>query len=630
MTLAFQNVQLFAAVTPAEQPIEFFSNLPISNYQLSPSGKKIAYFVPRDGRRVLVAHNLDGTDPKFIPPWQDELELVSFFWKAEDVVVFTVHMTLKRREFIRKTTETRLIAYDLSANKVHWLGEPQRAPGVFPSQLERVVDRLRNDPDHILLELDFGLDGYPHVYKTNVRTGRRHTYQRQRTGINDWFTDEKGVVRLGIGFKVRGSKLNIRYLGKDDEWVKFDQKDLLNYEFVDLGPNPGEVYMMANNEYGTRSMLLVDVETRQPIKTLFTHEEVDINAMRYHPATGKVIGLEYTDDFERYEYFDEDFSIVQRSLEKALPGKVVNVTDKARDANLYLLLSSDDRDPGQYYVYNRDTRQLSPFARYRNEIDPDLSGRTQRVNVPTSDGESIPAYLTLPVGEEKARPAIVLPHGGPLARDSADWDYWAQFLSSRGYVVIKPNFRGSSGYGKAFEQKGHSQWGGLMQQDVTAATKWLIDEGYALADNICIVGASYGGYAAMMGLIQQPDLYKCGVSVNGVLDLPSLKSKDRAFIGSRGWISRMGLDGHKDAEVSPQQQVKRIKDPVLLIASTNDARIPYKQTKRFHKSLKKLKQDSTYVELDTGTHYMLNSESRFGMLVALEAFLGKHLPVDAP
>ena len=614
-----------AHAAPSDQPIEFFSELPISKYQLSPLGGKIAYFAPRQGRLVLVVQNLDGGDPKLVPPWADELELVDFFWKAENVVVFTVHMTLKRPQFRIKTTETRQIAYDLSGNKVYWLGKPKRGSYTFASQHERVVDRLMNDPDHLLLELDFELDAYPSVYKTNVRTGKRKIYHKQKSGINNWHSDDQGLIRAGFGFKVRSSKLNIRYRGKNNEWQNFTREDLLNYEFVDLGPEPGQLYMMANNEHGTRSMLLVDVESRRSVKTLFSHPEVDIDSMRYHPATGKVIGVEYTDDFRRYEYFDRDFSIVQRSLEKALPGKVVAVTDKSRDANVYMVLAYDDQDPGQYYVYDRDNRQLNYFASHRSNIDPELSSKTQRVNIPVADGRQIPAYLTLPDADGEPRPAVVLPHGGPSARDSADWDYLSQFLASRGYVVIKPNFRGSTGYGRSFADKGRLQWGGLMQQDVTDTTLWLVEQGYAIADKICIAGISYGGYAAMMGLIQQPQLYKCGVSVNGVMDLPSLKSKDRNFVGGRDWTKRMGLEGDKDANVSPQQQAKRIIDPVLLIASTNDARISYRQTKRLHKTLKRMKRDTTYVELDTGTHYMLNSESRHGMLVALEQFLDIHL-----
>jgi dipeptidyl aminopeptidase/acylaminoacyl peptidase len=227
--------------------------------------------------------------------------------------------------------------------------------------------------------------------------------------------------------------------------------------------------------------------------------------------------------------------------------------------------------------------------------------------------------------EAKHLPTIMLPHGGPGARDSADWDYEAQFYASRGYAVLKPNFRGSTGYGAKFRLKGEKQWGGLMQQDVTDATRWLISQGIADPERICIVGSSYGGYAAMMGLIQEPSLYACGISMNGIMNIPALKTQNLRLIGGRDWTEEMGLEGAKDTDVSPQQQALRIKDPVLLIAATNDARVPYEQTRKMHRALKRLKKDTTYVEINTGTHYMVNAASRLAMLSAAEKFLAKHL-----
>ena len=630
--LSILALNVSADMGPSDQPIEYFSSLPISNYRLSPSGDKVGYFVPNNGRRTLVVHQLDGTNRRIEPPWDDKIELVNFFWKTEDVVVFQVHMTIKRREFVQKTTETRLISYDMSANEVHWLGQPKRlafgrSDEYFNSQNEVVVDRLLDDPDHILIQLDFELDGYPSVYRANVKKGTRKEVHRQRTGTNSWYTDPDGTVRLGYGFRVRGSKGMFRYLNSKGDWQDLPNLKILEtHDLIDLGPETGQVYMTGENEHGTNSMYLVDLLNGEVIETLFSHAEVDINTTVRHPATDKVVGVSYTDDFNRIEYFDQDLKRIQRSLQKALPDMVVEITDKARDANLYLVLAYNDTDPGQFFLFDRDNKRLDYFASYREEIDPLLSGPTQAVAIPVTDGSNIPGYLTLPAGvEAKSLPTVLLPHGGPSARDSADWDFMAQFFASRGYAVLKPNFRGSTGYGKAFHKQGEQQWGGLMQQDLTDATNWLVREGISDPKRICIVGASYGGYAAMMGLIQHPDLYACGVSVNGVMNIPAIKSADRNVIGGRSWIKSVGLEGSDDADVSPYQQAERISDPVLLVAAKNDARISYKQTKNFHKRLKKLKKDTTYVEMETGTHYMLNRESREITLKAAEKFLTVHL-----
>ena len=620
-------------------PAEVFARLPIGGYRLSPSGTKIAHFIPFEGRRVLVIQNMDGSNRQFVPPWDEEIELVSFFWKSDDVIIFKIHMTLDRQIFRKKTTETRLFSYNVADPLVRWLGQPKKAAfgkgsEKFNSQYERVVDRLSHDPEHMLVELDFELQGDATVYKVNVNTGGRQKYQSTRKGINQWYADANSIIRFGTGYKPRTSQRRFLYKDLDDSWTEINPEQFNGkYTFEGIGPESGQLYVTATNEYGTSSMLLVNILTAEVVETLFSHPEVDIDFAITHPETDAVIGVGFTDDFRREQYFDKDFRPLQRGLEKALPGQVVSITNKARDAALYLIHAESDTDPGQYFLYNRDTKRLDYFAEARAEIDPQKSAPTKRVNIPTSDGAIIPGYLTLPRnGSGKNLPMIVLPHGGPGARDSAAWNYNAQFFASRGYAVLKPNFRGSTGYGKRFKKLGENQWGGLMQQDVTDATQWLINEGIADPERICLVGSSYGGYAALMGLIQQPDLYACGVSVNGVINLPQLKAVDRDSIGGRSWIKQMGLQGANDKDVSPQHQAKRIMSPVLLIASTNDARISYRQTERLHDKLKKLDKDSTYVELDTGTHYMLNSESRLAALSAMEVFLAKHLtpPSSAP
>ena len=436
-----------AEMRPNEQPIEFFSSLPISNYSLSPSGERVGYFVPNKGRRTLIVHQLDGSDRKIVPPWDEKIELVDFFWKTEDVVIFQVLMTIKRREFIQKTTETRLISYDMTANEVHWLGQPKRlafgrGDEYYNSQNERVVDRLLDDPDHILIQLDFELDGYPSVYRANVRTGTRKEVHKQRTGTNNWYTDPNGIIRLGYGFRVRGSEGKFRYLNTDGEWQDLRNLKILDtHNLIDLAQEPGQVYMTGTNEHGTDSMFLVDLLEGEVIETLFSHQEVDIDNTIRHPATDRVVGVGYMDDYYRVEYFDPELRRIQRSLEKALPGMVVDITDKARDANRYLVLAYNDTDPGQYFLFDRDKGRLDYFASYREEIDPELSATTQAVAIPVTDGSTIPGYLTLPRTQtDDALPTILLPHGGPAARDSADWEFMAQFFASRGYAVLKPNF----------------------------------------------------------------------------------------------------------------------------------------------------------------------------------------------
>lgn len=292
------------------------------------------------------------------------------------------------------------------------------------------------------------------------------------------------------------------------------------------------------------------------------------------------------------------------------------------------MLVESDTSSGEYFLYDRPNRSLQFVAAMRPDVDPSLMASTEPVTIPVRDGSTIPGYLTKPHGKDlKNLPTIILPHGGPYGvRDNARWDYEAQFYASRGYLVLKPNFRGSGGYGSAFQAKGANQWGGLMQDDVTDATKWLVDQEYADPERVCIVGSSYGGYAALMGTIKEPGLYKCAISLNGVANLVKIKRDDkRNTIGGSSWTKRMGLKDVEDELVSPHHQAERVSAPVLLMATQDDARVPWTQSSEMHKRLKKSGKESEFVKIEEGTHYMVTAKSRLVALKAAEAFLAKHI-----
>jgi dipeptidyl aminopeptidase/acylaminoacyl peptidase len=219
----------------------------------------------------------------------------------------------------------------------------------------------------------------------------------------------------------------------------------------------------------------------------------------------------------------------------------------------------------------------------------------------------------------------VLPHGGPQAREDRSFWFLSQFLASRGYAVLQPNFRGSSGYGHAFEDAGEREWGGKMQDDITDGTQWLIDEGIADPDRICIVGWSYGGYAAAMGAVKTPELYRCAASINGVLDLPRLIRDDKHYIGGRAWTRSIGLSDRSAADVSPYHQAKRIAVPLLIIQAKDDTRVHDDQGKRMFKRLQRMHKPVDYVEVELGGHEMYNEPARLFILESLQAFLNANI-----
>ena len=619
-----------------EMPVEAFAALPgFSQARLSPGGTMVAYSVSLKGRKHVVVQSLQGDVRKLIAPSKG-WELNSYRWANENIVIINTGSLLKRREFANDTYNTRVLSFIVDEGKYVWLGKPKRQSSaaahrdgaIQVSQLERVLDYLPEDPKYIMMELDFDLDANVEIFKVNVETGRRTTVKKEVTGVQDWYTDQSSEVRLGTGYK--GTNYDQPYTifkNAGGKWASLKNaawRD--NYEIRGFTENPNMVFVSGQSKHGTIGLFKLDVSSGEIVEEVFSHEKVDFDYVSHDASTGKAVGVAYTDDFRRKQYFDANFRIVQKSMDRAFKGSVTSIIGRAKDRQLYLIYVESATNPGDYYLYDRDKKNVSFIAPVRAAINIEQTAPTTKLLIPVRDGSEIPAYLTAPKGvETKNLPTVILPHGGPHARDNAEWDFWAQFYANRGYLVLKPNFRGSTGYGRAYRRKGVRQWGGLMQDDVTDATKWLIAEGMADPDRICIAGASYGGYAALMGVIMEPGLYKCAISVNGVTNLPLLKSDDKNTIGGNVWIKRMGLEGNSDKSVSPYHRINEVSAPVLLMSSKDDQRVPYLMSSAMDKQLRKQKKPSKYVRIENGGHNMVTEASRLKMLRETEAFLAEHI-----
>lgn len=612
---------------PSDIPAELFAALPsFSGAQISPEGAKLSYFIELDGHREVLIQDLNGAGAFRVPP-PEGANFSAYRWASEDVILFQSSMTLQRRIFRTKTQETRWFSMDLNTREFIWLGKPERKRGGTPSQTERIVDMLPNKPDHILLELDLNIDGEAEVYETNIRTGKRKKKRPGSRGIQNWYTDNRSEIRLGFGYN--GSKFVSKLKTSQGKWIdlkKVDWAERFNIE--GFSNHPDALYVSGMSPYGTEGLYTLDLNTGEVTDTIYVNGTYDIDYVLENSETGKIEGVVYTDDFTRVKFVDKRKAKIQAGLDKVMPDTVNTILSYVESKDWYFVLAESDRNSGDYYIYNRPAKRLEYIASLRPQLDPELMAAVESVSIPVRDGSKIPGYLIKPNGKElKNLPTIILTHGGPFGvRDTAEWDYEAQFYASRGYLVLKPNFRGSGGYGPLFEVQGHNQWGGMMQDDVTDATHWLVEQGYTDEDRICIAGSSYGGYAALMGAIKEPDLYKCAISVNGVANLVRLKSGDKSkAIGGRSWTKRMGLKGVDDTEVSPHHRATEIEASVLLMASVDDARVPWKMSQSMHKRLKKLKKDSTFVKIEEGTHHMVTAQARLTQLKAAEAFLATHI-----
>ncbi|HEU0309804.1 MAG TPA: alpha/beta fold hydrolase, partial [Sphingomicrobium sp.] len=360
-------------------------------------------------------------------------------------------------------------------------------------------------------------------------------------------------------------------------------------------------------------------------KTLVArHDKVDINGVVRIDRGLPVIGYNYTDDRSRTVYFDPEFKDLASALGRALPATpLVYFTAASRDAKVLLVHASSDTDPGAYYLLDRATKKMEGVLLSREAVDPEKLAPVQSIKYPAADGTMIPAYLTLSKdGPAKGRPAVVLPHGGPSDRDVWSFDWLAQFLAARGYAVIQPNYRGSSGYGQDFQgDNAFRDWKTAMS-DISDAGQYLVSQGIADPGKMAILGWSYGGYAALQSTSLEPDRYRAVVAIAPVTDLSMLKRDSEDFINSRLAREMIGSGNHVRSG-SPLQNASKIKAPVLLVHGDMDINVSSTHSVKMADALQRAGTPVEFVRHKDLDHYLEDSTARIGMLMKIGQLLDR-------
>ncbi len=616
-----------------ELPVEAFAALEtFVEPRLSPSGQKIAYFTTYQGKRAGVVQTLDGKSRVLIPP-VEEAQPFQIWWANDKRLLVAYRFSTKRAVFgATRLEETRLAAIDASGENMKWIvlgeeyGRNRHGRASAPWQ-HQIVSILPDEPNYVLIQLDNDLDGANEVRRMNVKTGRYKVVHDDARGIQTWYADHKDRIRLGVGTDLISKERSIRiYDTKGKLTADSDAAWMDTYAIIGFSADPDVIYVRGRGASDRMSVYTLSLLSGEILDTVMTHDRVDLDYILDHPDTGIPAGVVYTEDFQKIAYFDARLKRVQGLIDGALKGRSNIIVDKARGKEIYIVRSMSDRDPGSFYWFDVKAKNLAYIAPAREPIYPEQMAATKEVMITARDGTEVPTYVTTPLGQTGAMPTVVLPHGGPYARSTAHWDFWSQFLAKRGYLVLQPNFRGSDGYGAQWRRAGYNQWGGRMQDDVTDVTHWAINEGLADARRICIVGGSYGGYAALMGAIKEPGLYACAVSLNGVTDIPHLKNFDEDFfIDATDWIKRMGLEGVEDEMVSPKHRADEISVPVMLFQARDDSRVPWRQAERTAEALDAAGKPYIMGMSELGGHSLTNAQSRLKFLTMLEAFLADAL-----
>ncbi|MDP9422122.1 MAG: S9 family peptidase [Pseudomonadota bacterium] len=622
---------VLAEAPPAKAPpkiaLQDFASLPVMRRPLiSPDGRRIVARSTAGGKERLVIFSADDLKarPTVIP--LGDTNVAKIRWAGNQRLLLTIQATQNWEG--EEISYLRLLAIDTATGAPQIMDRKSR--GIYAG------DVLYTDPtgSWALVASQDDIWSYPSVKRVDLATGEATQVEKERDRVWDWYADDKGVVRAGIAYE--GRRWIVWYRDKAEEKLRpirgklaRDEDSAVDRIIFGRGDNS---WIITNEKTGRFALYKYDLKAGEVGQAIFEHPEVDIDDVTYDALTGEIKAIEYEDDRQRIEWLDPELKKLQARLDKALPGAINVTVDWSDDDKRALVWSGSASDPGVYYLLDRSKSTMNPVMTPYPAIDPAQLSAVKMVRYQARDGLTLPAYLTLPQGREaKNLPLIVLPHGGPFLRDEWDYDPLVQFLANRGYAVLQPQFRGSTGFGKEFVTRGYGEWGRKMQDDLDDGVDWLAKTGQIDPKRVCIVGASYGGYAAMWGAIRNPERYRCAASFAGVSDVPAMLKFDRKLFSAtryhREWRNKVSGEGKVDlSAVSPVTQAARLKVPLFIAHGDKDENVPAKQSRRMVEALNKTGSTVTSVFYPEGGHGFDNSADYEDWLRRLEEFLAKHNP----
>lgn len=595
--------------------------------KLSPDGQRLLFSTRRDGKLFIVFRSL--ADPELKPVLVPEkMDLNWYRWAGNNRILISVSQTVPW--FGDEARKSVLMAVDTATMKINFIGHATQG-------LEG-DDLLYVDPsgDWALLSLQETAYDYPAVFKVRFDTGRLSQVQAPFDNIWEWYADNGGVVRVGISYgsqkwtlhyrdAEKGKLKKLLSVGYDDE----DQAGLVEALRVVNGTDKG--YVLAAPRNGKYALHQYDFATQTIGDRVFGLDQYDVDDFDLN-ADGTPAAVYYTDDRPRVRWFDPAQQALQDDVEKALGSKHGTLVSSSRDGRIKLYHVGASNDPGSYYAFQEATGSMSLLFRINGDLQPGRLSPSSYVNYKSRDGLSIYGNLTLPRGvAPRGLPLIILPHGGPYGiRDVLGYDPEVQFLASRGYAVFQPNYRGSGGYGDAHVKAGEGAIGRQMQDDLDDGMDWLVREGIVDAGRVCVVGSSYGGYAALWAVTRNPERYRCAASFAGVTDWKLMLKYDAKFLsrtGLRRFRNKVQGDESFDLDtVSPLAQVQRLTRPVLVAQGEDDTVVPAKQAKAYVAALKAHGKAHEYASYREEGHGLDDPANLTDWLRRLEAFLAEHNP----
>ena len=627
---------LFAAPVRAAEPpppVERFAQLPfLSSPLLSPDGSRIAARVTVGGQERLGIWTLAAPRDQ-APQLIEAANVDGFAWAGDHrLLIRSTGLTILRiGNVVLPLPLRRILAVDLRTSKATAVGGSE---GVFD-------DLVYLDPQgaYVLVSGQTSISRPPAVVRVDLATGQSVEVQRGVSGVTSWFADANGVVRVGVDYGERRTRIYYRATPAAPLTRIETARNLRDGTVIDairFVTDSDRGIIVTNAQTGRFGVYDYDFAADALGTALFEHPEVDVDSAVFG-ATGRLDGVVYQDERPRVRWFNPDLARLQERLDRTFPGKTNTIVNRSRDANRALIFSDSADDPGTYYVFDQAARRMEIFASPYESLQELSFAPVRPVSYRSRDGLTIRAYLTLPRGgPERGLPLIVLPHGGPFLRDGWTFNPEVQFLASRGYAVLQPNFRGSTGYGRDFVERGYGALGTGMIDDIDDGVDWLVAEGIADRGRVCIMGGSYGGYAATWAAMRSPQRYRCAISWAGPSDLRAMLRYDNRYLVAQRYrrarqLQLRGEDGADLDAVSPLRHPERLSVPLLIGHGEGDVRVPVRQSRDLVRALERRHAANVESVFYPGEgHGFSKPEDSADFLRRVEAFLVLHNPASAP
>jgi dipeptidyl aminopeptidase/acylaminoacyl peptidase len=605
-----------------------FGNPEIAGAEISPDGKYLAFLKPwNNTRNVWVKKVEEPFSAARLLTTETKRPVPAYLWTRDGKYVVYVKDHDGDENF-------NLYAVDPSAAAPEEAAAPpsRDLTGLTGVQVQ-LYSAPKTDPDIVYIGINDRDKAWHDLYRVKISTGERTLIRKNTERVAGWFFDLQGQLRLALRVEDNGDQVILRV--DPEGFTKVYSCSVFdNCGPVKFQKDGKRTYIETNRDMDLTALMLLDPQTgKTEIVETDPLKRVDLDAATFSEATDELVMTSYTDDRTRRYFKDKAFETDYKWLEGKLPGMEIGLASRTRDERWWLVVARSDADPGQTYLFDRKTRGLTPQYKIRENLPRTSLAPMKAIRYASSDGLEIPAYLTLPKGvPAKNLPTLVVPHGGPWARDEWGYNPMAQFFANRGYAVLMPNFRGSTGYGKKFLNAGNGEWGRKMQDDLTWGVKYLIAQGIADPKRVGILGGSYGGYATLAGVAFTPDVYRAAVDIVGPSNLLTLLEAIPPYweAGRKIMYARMADPGTPEGkawmkERSPLTAADRIKTALLVVQGANDPRVNRAEAEQLVIALRDRGFPVEYLLAPDEGHGYQRPVNNMAMFMAAEKFLAKHL-----